>query len=352
MKDFIVITAFRDTGDPYRRRNLAACIGSVSRNFPEADHVVAVQGGTVPGDFPGVSVLHVRDIPADGLFHKPMLLNSAVESFQGRKLYVMVDADVYLERSLAGYAMTEGGEGRLVFPYGDTVYMDEMDTRRLLSGKGLWPGEKDHGVTIRRQTGLTVAFTYNDFMSVRGFDREFAGWGAEDDAFMYKFIRSGRRVVRNPSREAVAYHMFHPKVNTREYTSGVVYRKNRVYCACVRRMSDADFAGYLRGESGLDPLVAKYRGLGRLEVSLDWPIVRKDLAAGVKDDVVLHMDTTIYDIPRDRGMSIDLVLSAVEREDGPEGVAEFIDGVLGKIPGLPGNVREDIGRWRARCTGS
>ena len=351
MKEFLVITAFRDTGDPYRRRNIAACIDSVSRNFPEADHVIAEQADRI-GSCEWFESQHFKDVihipvdPAvcagvtDGLFHKPLLLNGAVDSFPGRKLYVMVDADVYLDRNLAEYAMKEGGPGRLVYPYGDTIYMDELDTRCKVAGKPLWGGEKDHGVTIRRQTGLTMAFTGDDFGAVRGFDAEFAGWGAEDDAFMYKFLRTGRQVVRNPDRSAVAYHMFHPKVNTPEYTGGETYRKNRVYCACIRRMQDGDFARYLDGASTLDGLVAKYRALGRLETSLDWRV------SGTR---TLHMDTTIYDIDRGGEMSIDRIMDAVGREDGPEGIIWFVDTILNSIGDLPGEIRADIDRRYAEA---
>lgn len=361
MKDFIVITAFRDTGDPYRRRNLAACIASVAKNFPEAEHVVVEQwDGPESGKWfesQGFSeVTHdmvdmVIELggTADGLFHKPVLLNMAVQTHPGRKLYMMVDADVYLERNLVDYVLAEGGDGKLVYPYGDVIYMDEMDTRRMVDRHEMWPGEKDHGVTLRRQTGLTLAFTYGDFMKVRGFDREFAGWGAEDDAFMFKFLRSGMKVFRNPDQFAVAYHMFHPKVNTTEYTSDVVYKKNRILCACIRRMTDEDFAGYIDGSIPLESLVDKYRKLGRLEISLDWLVVNKDVSAGIMDDVTLHMDTTIYDIDRNGEMSIDKIMTEVVKEDGMEGVIDFTERVLRKIPGLPDGIRADIDRWYARA---
>lgn len=354
MKDFAVITAFRDTGDTYRRRNLAACIATVAENFPEAEHVVVEQGDLPDSGkwfgsqgFSGVIHELVNTGCRDDLFHKPILLNSAVEAHPGRKLYVMVDADVYLERPLVDFVIAEGGEGKLVYPFGDVIYMDEMDTRLMVKEHRLWVGLKDHGVTIRRQTGLMMAFTYGDFKKVRGFDREFAAWGAEDDAFMFKFIRAGMEVVRNPDGFAVAYHMFHPKVNTKEYTDGVIYQKNRILCACIRRMGDEDFAGYLSGEIGLDSLVDKYRKLGRLEISLDWIIVKRDLAAGIKNDVAIHMDTTIYDIDRSGEMSIDKILSEVYLEDGPEGVIVFVEGVFNRITGVPEDIRADIDRWYA-----
>ena len=361
MKEFIVITAFRDTGDPYRRRNLTACIATVAKNFPEAEHVVVEQcDGPESGKWFESQGFHevTHDMvdmaialggTADGLFHKPVLLNTAVQTHPGHKIYMMVDADVYLERNLVDYVLAEGGDGKLVYPYGDVIYMDEMDTRRMADRHEMWFGEKDHGVTIRRQTGLTMAFTYGDFMKVRGFDREFAGWGAEDDAFMFKFLRSGMKVLRNPDQFAVAYHMFHPKVNTTEYTSDVLYKKNRILCACVRRMNDEDFAGYLAGTVEMNDLVDKYRKMGRLEIALDWLIVKQDIQAGIMKDVTLHMDTTIYDIDRTGEMSIDKIMNEVVKEDGWGGVIEFVEGVLDKIPDLPANIKDEVGGWYARA---
>jgi hypothetical protein len=143
--------------------------------------------------------------------------------------------------------------------------------------------------------------------------------------------------------------MFHPKVNTVAYTSDVLYKKNRVLCACVRRMSDEDFAGYLAGTVEMNDLVDKYRKMGRLEIALDWLVVKQDIPAGIMKDVVLHMDTTIYDIDRTGEMSIDKIMKEVVKEDGWGGVIEFVEGVLGKIPDLPANIKADVDRWYARA---
>lgn len=323
MKDFLLITTFMDTGDRFRRRNLEACIRRATEVFPEADHLVVEQtpklheADSVTIGMPGL--LHERVGMEHERFWKTRLMNLAVTGHPGYSGYIMLDADVYLGRPMVEYLTGNISDGCLVFPYGDTAYLDETDTRRLVATGEPFPGEKDHGVTIRRQTGLCCGFTWDTFNAVGKFDEAFDGWGAEDDAFMYKFRRIGAEILRNPSREAVAYHMFHPKVNTGEYKKGGIYVRNRVLCACIRRMSDTDFGSYITGKACLDDLVEKYRALGRLEVELKW---------WYSPNVALDIDTTIYDIDRSGGMSMDRILSAVHAEDGDEGMVEFVEGVL------------------------
>jgi len=318
--------------DRFRHRNLQECISRCHQVFLSSDHCVAVQGASPWLDsieFNGIRV----NLESPGSFRKPLLLNAAVRENPGYDMYMMVDADVYLTEPLVNYAVANCAPGRLVYPYGDTVYMDETDTRSLCSTGKLLPGEKDHGVTIRRQTGLCMAFTGSDFEAVAGFDEAFSGWGAEDDAFMFKFRRKGFEVLRNPDRAAVAYHMFHPVVSTPMYIAGDEYRHNRVCCACMRRMSDEDFADYLAGNVDMDSLVAKYKAMGRLEVELNWRCC---------PECTLNIDTTIYDIDRTGEMTMRKVLDAVLSEDGPEGILEFAENVLYRIPGLPAEMKKDI----------
>ena len=332
----LIITTFSESGNPmmnrFRHRNLQECISRCQQVFPSADHCVAVQGASPWFDsveFRGKRI----NLESPGSFRKPLLLNAAVRENPGYDMYMMVDADVYLTKELVEYAVANCTPGRLVYPYGDTVYMDETDTRSMCADGKLLPGTKDHGVTIRRQTGLCMAFTPGDFEAVAGFDEAFSGWGAEDDAFMFKFRRKGFEVLRNSDRAAVAYHMFHPVVSTPRYIAGGEYRHNRVCCACMRRMSDEDFADYLAGRTDMDSLLAKYRAMGRLEVELNWRCC---------PECTLNIDTTIYDIDRSGEMTMKKVLDAVLAEDGPEGILEFAENVLYRIPGLPAEMKKDI----------
>jgi len=324
-----------DGGNRYRRSNLTHCLAQTSRVFPEADHVVSVQGDTswVSTVVPRESLLVPPDIP-DGVFRKSALLNAAVRSRPGYDGYVMVDADVYLSRPIVDYVIAHVPGPVLCYPFGDVMYLHGPDTRNLVSGLPLLPGTKNHGNNIERQTGLCMGFTREQFDAVNGFDEAFTGWGAEDDAFMFKLRRLYGRADRNHDVSACIYHMFHPAVGTDEYKkSDPAYMRNRVYCACVRRMSDADFAEYVAGRVDLDTLVEKYRALGRLQVALQWQCT---------PSTYLDVDTTIYDIPRDGKMTLGKVLDAIMVEDGQVGVDEFSNEVLRKIPDLTDEMKADI----------
>lgn len=324
-----------DGGNRYRRNNLTNCLAQTCKVFPEADHVVALQGDASWAStvVPEGSLIVPPGIP-DGPFRKSTLLNAAVRSRPGYDGYVMVDADVYLVRPIVEYVMAHVPGPVLCYPFGDVLYLHGPDTRNLVSGLPLMPGVKNHGNNIERQTGLCMGFTGEQFEAVRGFDEEFAGWGAEDDAFMYKLRRMFGRADRNPDRAACIYHMFHPAVGTDEYKrTDPGYMRNRVYCACVRRMNDADFAEYVAGRVDLDTLVEKYRALGRLQVSLQWQCT---------PSTYLDVDTTIYDIPRDGRMTLGKVLDAIMAEDGQVGVDEFAGEVLLKIPDLTDEMKADI----------
>lgn len=347
MKDYLCITAFGLTGnafnDRFRLRNLGACVSRVREAFPEADHVVEWQlrpGEAIPGGFG-----RCRGVEEEGPFHKTMLLNCAVRENPGYRAYVMVDADVYMTRGLAEYAMANCADGRLVFPYGDTLYLDEADTVRLCGTGAPWPGEKDHGTTIWRQTGLCNAFTRGSYDRVGGFDEAFSGWGAEDDAFMYKFRRCGMEVLRNPDTSVPAYHMFHPAATSGGYMESPGYRRNRAYCACIRRMSDADFSDYVAGRAAMDSLVDKYRALGRLELELRWRVSPTD---------VLKIDTTLYDIDRSGEITIGKILAEVLREDGYAGVVDICEHVLYEVDGMYPGMKDEVDRWygeaKERCS--
>lgn len=349
MNEILAITAFRDDGDRYRRRNMAACIDRVAAVFPEADHLVAEQGDGAWLRESGLSgrVRHSCDgTPVTEPFHKASLLDSAVRDNPGYRLYVMVDADLYMTRPMAEYIIANAGPGKLLFPYGDTAYLDETDTRRLVSAGKPWGGPKDRGATLNRQTGLCNAFTRDTFDAVGGFDREFLGWGAEDDSFLFKCRRVGTAVERNPDKDVVAYHMFHPKVNTREYIEGSAYRKNRVMCACVRRMSEEDFASYVSGNSTLSEMVEKYSAMGRLGTELILPVIEGTPPLYL-DRKSLKIDTTIYDVRA--GASFSDVLDEIEKEDGPAGLLEFIDGVMPGFSPLPEDIESELARRKEKA---
>lgn len=333
---FLVITAFCDKGDRYRRRNLTATLANNIKLFPEAIFCVTEQNPTEWFPTLNMDPERVRHVPVsiDGEFRKTALLNAAIESVPDAEIIVMVDGDVFLTEQVVDYIRNHWQDGSLVFPYSDALYLKETDTRLLVSGKPLLPGNKDHGVVIDRQTGLCNVFTRDTWRRVGRYDEEFVGWGAEDDAFLTKCRRVVGPIKRSREPGCVAYHLFHPMVNTDDYLkNSPVYLANRVRQACVRRMSDEDMGRYISGKSTLSELVDKYNDMGRLQVSLNWQCTPR---------ASLHMDTTIYDVDRSGEMSFAKVMSAIEEEDSAEYCVTFIDDILLKLPDLSSSQQEEI----------
>ena len=326
--EFLAITAFRDCGDRYRRRNLTATLANNLKVFPEATFCVAEQNPTGWFDTLNMDPEQVHHVTVDieGPFCKTKLLNAAIEAVPDADVIVMVDGDVFLNDMVVNYIRNHWNDGSLVFPYSEAVYLKETDTRLMVGRKPLLPGPKDHGVTIDRQTGLCNVFTRHTWERIGRYDEAFTGWGAEDDAFLTKCRRLVGPIRRSREPGCTAYHLFHPVVNTADYLKkSPLYLANRVRQACIRRMSDEDMKLYVAGKVSLDCLVEKYTDMGRLEVSLDWKCTPRSS---------LHMDTTIYDVDRTGEMSFSKVMDAIEEEDSAEYCVTFIDDILLCLPDL------------------
>ena len=333
---FLAITAFCDKGDRYRRRNLTATLANNISLFPEAMFCVAEQNPTGWFDTLQMVPEKVRHVTLtiEGGFRKTALLNAAIEAVPDAEVIVMVDGDVFLNEKVVNYTRNHWQDGSLVFPYSEAMYLKETDTRLLVGGKPLLPGRKDHGVTIDRQTGLCNVFTRETWKRIGRYDEEFVNWGAEDDAFLTKCRRIVGPISRSREEGCIAYHLFHPVVNTEDYLkNSPQYLANRVRQACIRRMSDEDMERYVSGKAKLSELVDKYNDMGRLEVSLDWQCTPKSS---------LHMDTTIYDVDRTGEMSFTKVMKAIEEEDRAEYCVTFIDDILLKLPDLSPVQKEEI----------
>lgn len=325
MSEFLVIIAFMDDGKLFRRRNISAVVENCLRIFPECDIVVSEHGnaGIDLGGSDRIRHMHSDD---GDVFCKPKLLNAAVRmSANAYKAIVMLDADAYIDEKCVSYIREHWSEGSLVFPFGSVNYLNETDTRRVTAREPMLPGEKEHGVHIGRQTGLCNVFTYDTFNRVGGFDEDFCRWGAEDDAFLVKCRRLVGPVVRNQDSSATVNHLFHPIVNTKTYLDSPEYLSNRKRCACMRRMNDAELNEYVSGITTLGALVERYEAMGRLNVKLDWPCT---------PTVHLTIDTTIYDLDINSGMSFTKIMDEIAKEDGNAYAIEFIDQVLLAIPDL------------------
>lgn len=333
---FLVITAFCDRGDRYRRRNLTATLANNMKVFPEATFCVAEQNPT--GWFDTLHMdsarVHHIGISIEGGFRKTVLLNAAVKYETSIDTIVMVDGDVFLIPEVVNYIRSHWGDGSLVFPYSEAIYLKETDSRRLISGMSILPGPKDHGACINRQTGLCNVFTRKTWELVGGYDEEFMNWGAEDDAFLTKCKRLVGPVSRNGESGCIAYHLFHPVTNTAAYMKGNRdYIDNRIRQACIKRMCDDDLKLYVSGKARLSEMIDKYSKLGKLEIDLNWQCT---------PDACIHIDTTIHDVDRTGMMTFAKVLTAIEAEEGTDYCIQYIDNILMRLPGLTTEQRDEI----------
>ena len=335
---FCVLMAFYDKGNKFRERNLSEV---VDKYLTTDDFDVIIAEQYPQGFAETISKMNpdrVKFVPCNemkgdpekkGRFCKTELLNAAVKAYPDYEYYVMGDADAYLSdecfSSLREAASRlDSGDASIVFPFDDVLYLNEPDTKRIVSGEELLPGTKDHGAEIFRQTGLCNIFKKSTWDTVGGFDEAFTNWGAEDDAFLTKC----KRLVGHSLRlTGTIYHLFHPKVDTESYRESKDYVDNRKRCACLRRMSSDDLKQYCAGNKDLADLVEKYDALGRLSIRLRWQCTPLCL---------LTVDTTIYDIDNEGDMSFTKLLDAVAAEDGAWYIPTFIKTALGGLEGIPG----------------
>lgn len=340
MSEFLIIIAYYDKGNYFRRRNLRTVIGRCLELMPESTVCVSEQNTSdAMAEYEGnPRVIHMNSDFGD-TFHKTKLLNRAVRENPGYKAYVMCDADAYLDADIVTYIREHWNDAALVFPYSDVLYLNETDTRRIVSGDKLTSGEKDHGIHIGRQTGLCNVFTMDTFNRIGGYDECFSDWGAEDDAFVVKCNRLAGGIVRNSGSTGCVHHLFHPVVNNQAYLESPRYISNRKCCACVRRMSDDDLNLYIAGKTPMSELIDKYENMGRLNIRLKWRCT---------EQAYLTIDSTIYDIDDRDGVTFTKVVTEVAKEDGGQYAVEFIDTILLKLPDLSDTQMSEIMGLRAK----
>lgn len=352
---FCVLMAFYDKGNKFRERNLSEVVDRYLTT-DDFDVVIAEQypqgfAETLSKEHPDrVKFVSCNEMKGDpgkkGRFCKTELLNTAVNAYPDYEYYVMGDADAYLSEECFNslrdaVSRLDSGEAAIVFPFNDVLYLNEPDTKRIVSNEDLLPGSKNHGAEIFRQTGLCNIIKKSTWDAVGGFDEDFTNWGAEDDAFLTKCKRLVGRSLR---LSGTVYHLFHPKVDTDTYRKSKDYLENRKRCACLRRMSDEDLMEYCIGNTTLSSLVEKYEKMGRLSVELKWQCT---------PECILTIDTTMYDIDMTGEMSFTKLLDAVAAEFGRLYIPIFIDDYLGEyanIPGLSVSQRLELMEYVKKCS--
>jgi predicted glycosyltransferase involved in capsule biosynthesis len=184
-------------------------------------------------------------------------------------------------------------------------------------------------IPITRQTGLINCFSKETYQQVGGFDEEFIGWGAEDDAFVFKIRRvTGKRELR--CKGGVVLHLGHKKVNDRSYLEGLRYKKNRAYCSLMRRMTDEEFKRYLSHETTLDDIYKDFAARGGIE---------GDATLIVGPRMRLNVNTSIYYV-KTLTPTMTEFLTEVLAEDGPDMVKSFVNSYATEKDAYPEVLKE------------
>ena len=266
-------------------------------------------------------------------FHKTKLLNYAINKIDS-DVYIMGDADAYVDSNCIYSIKNDINKGSLIYPFSSVNYLSEYDTRNMLFNNKI--SYSNHGIIITRQTGLVNAFTKKTYEIVGGFDECFTEWGAEDDAFLIKCRRLISPIYRNIRPNSVVYHLFHPKINTQTYLSQMIYKNNRKYCACIKRMSIDDLTDYVNKKNDMNYYINKYETMGKLNTEFKWECTPKG---------GLTIDTTIYDIDDTTNMSFTKLLNIINEEDGKEYAINFIKNIIFKIPNLTDEQVKELNLW-------
>ena len=326
MSKFLYIYTFYST-DPCRLRNFTASIEQLKNVDPDADICVVEQNGLTA--IPAVTFHHRVDIE-DTLFHKTGLLNFAVNSHPEYTHYVMIDADSWIDAGVVDNIHNHCNDAPLVFPYETCVYLTEAQTRRKCRHDVVdIPIRYNSNIPITRQTGLINCFSKETYDKVGGFDEEFVGWGAEDDAFVFKIRRvTGKRELR--CKGGTVLHLWHKKVNDQSYLDGLRYKKNRAYCSLIRRMTDDEFKRYLGKETTLDDIYKDFAARGGIE---------GDANLIVGPSLRLKVNTSIYYV-QTLNPTVTEFLTEVLAEDGPDMVKSFVNTYITKNYAYPEVIKE------------
>lgn len=327
MSKFLYIYTFYST-DPCRLRNFKASIEELKTVDPEADICIVEQNGLTEG-LPEVTFHHKVDFD-DANFHKTALLNYAVQSHPEYSHYVMIDADSWIDAGVVDNIHNHCDDAPLVFPYETCVYLSEAQTRRKCRHEIVdIPLRYNANIPITRQTGLINCFSKETYDKVGGFDEEFVGWGAEDDAFVFKIRRvTGKRELR--CKGGAVLHLWHKKVNDQSYLDGLRYKKNRAYCSLMRRMTDDEFKRYLGKETTLDDIYKDFAARGGIE---------GDANLIVGPSLRLKVNTSIYYV-QTLNPTVKEFLTEVLAEDGPDMVKGFVNTYITKKYAYPEVIKE------------
>jgi hypothetical protein len=294
----------------YRARNLKYTLNHYWKNTSDNKIILSEQNTrTTVND--GNRLIHNRFETDSEFFCKSILINQAVALSNSGKL-MLLDNDCILDKDALASIEADMGDADIFIPFTTINFLNEAHTRQLVRDGKFIQARKPPSMNVNRYTGGVVCFTRKIFDEVGGFDQEIEGWGKEDDAFMTKCKRLNAKIKRSDDDHELL-HMFHPKVNNKEYMNSKRYRLNSEMLAVLKRMTDLELAHYIGKKKegsrlALTEATDFYRDLGKLNI-------KSHVQCG---DGSITIDTSAYTVTPDKDGRIDLsdILEASYIEDG------------------------------------
>jgi hypothetical protein len=237
----------------FRERNLEVCLKYYLSVCPESTNIIIVEQNTETWVPPNPRIEHIKVKYDTDLFCKSKLLNIGIRS-STKSLYCIVDSDAILnEQALHHITTIEESDPDILFPYNNVKMMNEGETRKWIRD-GIEPkGHKSYQKYDVCYTGFFMVMTEVAYLLLGGFDEEFIGWGAEDDAMVIKARRLAN--VKTVEFDSLVKHMFHPRKDTTDYTSSGRYQLNRLCAFALKVMPLPTLHRYINRDLSINSFI-------------------------------------------------------------------------------------------------
>ena len=191
--------------DPERLRNFKIWYNYYTHHFKDANIIVVSQN-----DHPDLTDFvvqkHIKFETNKKLFNRSKCINNGVKASDTEKCIVL-DSDILIPKENIEFFLGELDNHNFCIPYNYCMNLSEDETK---------------SVDIDNLTGGTIRMSKNvskggvlfcnksKFLQIKGYNENFWGWGAEDDAFFYVVQTLDK--IHRPDNDYKIYHLNHKRV--------------------------------------------------------------------------------------------------------------------------------------------
>jgi len=187
--DVFVGIPWRDTGDPYRKRN----VDYVSQ------YLADITGRVVKG-LDGETPTQAFSLPAA----RNAVVNEARR--WGTPKVIICDADTIPSKESLEEAVRQVDDDGIILPFDLYRALSDRDSQRLIAGAD--PDTLPDIGTLDWSVGGVCVTTISGWDALGGQDERFTGWGCEDIAFSLVATALGRPLRRV---NGTIHHLWHPR---------------------------------------------------------------------------------------------------------------------------------------------